>query len=104
MSGGWTADGAGARRWEDAMVVLQHVVAPEGVAAGRGYSQVVEMPEIGPQLACLGRLVQARWVAQAIYFAARIERGIDRGPGGPAANHEGLAAAYQGMTAGSDAA
>jgi Ser/Thr protein kinase RdoA (MazF antagonist) len=63
-----------------------------------------EMPEIGPQLACLGRLVQARWVAQAIYFASRIERGIDRGPGGPAANHEGLAAAYQGMTAGSDAA
>jgi enamine deaminase RidA (YjgF/YER057c/UK114 family) len=41
MSGGWTADGAGARRWEDAMVVLQHVVTPEGVAAGRGYSQVV---------------------------------------------------------------
>jgi enamine deaminase RidA (YjgF/YER057c/UK114 family) len=41
MSGGWTADGAGARRWEDAMVVLQHVIAPEGVAAGRGYSQVV---------------------------------------------------------------
>jgi hypothetical protein len=27
MSGGWTADGAGARRWEDAMVVLQHVLA-----------------------------------------------------------------------------
>lgn len=33
--------------------------------------------------------------------ASRIERGIDRGPGPPNANQEGLAAAYDGMTAGS---
>ena len=64
-----------------------------------GYAQ--EMPEIGPELAHLGCLVQARWVAQAIYFASRIERGIDRGPGPPNANQEGLATAYEGMTAGS---
>jgi hypothetical protein len=60
-----------------------------------------EMPEIGAQLAHLGCLVRARWVAQAIYFASRIERGIDRGPGAPNANEEGLATAYEGMTAGS---
>jgi Ser/Thr protein kinase RdoA (MazF antagonist) len=73
-----------------------------GPAAARwfteGYAQ--EMPEIGSQLAHLNRLVQLRWVAQAIYFAARIERGIDRGPGGAAANEAGLAAAYHGMTTG----
>jgi hypothetical protein len=62
-----------------------------------GYAQ--ETPEIGPQLAHLSSLVQARWVAQAIYFASRIERGIDRGPGGPQANEEGLATAYRAMTA-----
>jgi Ser/Thr protein kinase RdoA (MazF antagonist) len=63
-----------------------------------GYAR--EMPEIGPQLAHLGCLIQARWVAQAIYFASRIERGIDRGQDAPNANEEGLAAAYEGMTAG----
>jgi Ser/Thr protein kinase RdoA (MazF antagonist) len=76
---------------------------PAGADAARwfteGYAQ--EMPEIGPQLAHLGCLVQARWVAHAIYFASRIERGIGRGPGAPDANEEGLAAAYAGMTAGS---
>lgn len=77
-----------------------------GTRAARWFTEgyAGEMPEIGPQLAVLGHLVQARWVAQSIYFASRIERGIDRGPGGPAANHEGLTAAYQAMTAGSDAA
>jgi hypothetical protein len=44
---------------------------------------------------------QARWVAQAIYFASRIEHGIDRGHGTPNANQEGLATAYEGRTAGS---
>lgn len=62
-----------------------------------GYAE--EMPEIGPQLAHLGWLVRARWVAQAIYFASRIERGIGRGPGAPDANEQGLATAYAGMTA-----
>jgi Ser/Thr protein kinase RdoA (MazF antagonist) len=75
---------------------------PAGPDAARwfteGYAQ--EMPEIGPELAHLSCLVQARWVAQAIYFASRIERGIDRGPGAPDANEEGLATAYEGMTAG----
>jgi hypothetical protein len=36
-----------------------------------------------------------------VYFASRIERGINRGPGAAAANEEGLAAAYQAMLAGS---
>jgi homoserine kinase type II len=67
-----------------------------------GYAE--EMPEIGSQLAYLDLLVRARWVAQAIYFAARIERGIDRGPGGAGANEDGLAAACHGMSAGTSRA
>jgi len=57
------------------------------------------MPEIGPQLAYLDCLVKARWLANAIYFCSRIERGITRGSGSPTANQDGLAAAYAGMTA-----
>lgn len=80
--------------------VLTRPAAPHAARwLTEGYA--AEMPEIGPQLAHLGWLVQARWVAQAIYFASRIERGIDRGPGGPTANEEGLATAYQQLTAGS---
>jgi enamine deaminase RidA (YjgF/YER057c/UK114 family) len=61
----------GARRLRsELMVVLQHVVAPEGVAAGRGYSQVV----IGR-----GRVVV---VSGQI---AQDERGELVGPGDPAA-------------------
>ncbi len=75
---------------------------PAGPAAAQwftdGYLQ--QMPQIGPQLAHLDCLVRARWVAHAIYFSSRIERGIDRGPGAPTANQDGLAAAYAGMTAG----
>ena len=52
------------------MVMLQHVVAPEGVAAGRGYSQVVTGR---------GRLVV---VSGQI---AQDERGELVGPGDPAA-------------------
>src|SRR5215472_16703991 len=52
------------------MVVLQHVVAPDGVAAGRGYSQVVTGR---------GRLVV---VSGQI---AQDERGELVGPGDPAA-------------------
>ena len=52
------------------MAVLQHVVAPEGVAAGRGYSQVVTGQ---------GRLVV---VSGQI---AQDERGELVGPGDPAA-------------------
>ena len=49
------------------MAVLQHVVAPDGVAAGRGYSQAVSR---------LGRLVV---VSGQI---AQDERGELAGPGG----------------------
>ena len=75
---------------------------PAGPRAARWFTEgyAGEMPEIGPQLAHLDCLVRARWVVQAIYFASRIERGIDRGPGAPTANEDGLAAAYQAMTAG----
>ena len=52
------------------MAVLQHVVAPEGVAAGRGYSQVV---------AGQGRLVVVSGQV------AQDERGELVGPGDPAA-------------------
>jgi homoserine kinase type II len=68
---------------------------PAGPHAARWFTEgyAREVPEIGPQLAHLGCLVQARWVAQAIYFASRMERGIGRGPGAPDANEEGLATA-----------
>jgi hypothetical protein len=58
---------------------------PAGPDAARWFTEgyAREVPEIGPQLAHLGCLVQARWVAHAIYFASRIERGIGRGPGAP---------------------
>jgi Ser/Thr protein kinase RdoA (MazF antagonist) len=74
---------------------------PAGPYAARWFTEgyAEEMPEIGPELAHLGRLVQARWIAQAIYFASRIERGINRGHGGPRANEEGLATAYAVLTA-----
>ncbi len=62
-----------------------------------GYA--AQMPEIGSQLPHLDCLVKARWLANAIYFSSRIERGIERGSDAPAANRDGLAAAYAGMTA-----
>lgn len=61
-----------------------------------GYAE--ELPQIGPELAYLDCIVRARWVAHAIYFASRIERGINRGHPSPTANEDGLAAAYHGMT------
>jgi Ser/Thr protein kinase RdoA (MazF antagonist) len=57
-------------------------------------------PEIVPQLAALDWLIKARWLANAIYFSSRIERGIERGSDSPTANEDGLAAAYAGLTAG----
>lgn len=62
-----------------------------------GYA--AQVPEIRPQLAYLDCLVRARWLANAIYFSSRIERGIERGSDSPTANRDGLAAAYTGMTA-----
>jgi hypothetical protein len=98
LGGGWNSStwlvAAGDERYVAKLV--DHLDA-QGLGAGHAQ----EMPEIGPELAHLGRLEQARWVAQAIYFASRIERGIDRGHGTPNANQEGLATAYEGMTAGS---
>jgi Ser/Thr protein kinase RdoA (MazF antagonist) len=75
---------------------------PAGPQAARWFTEgyAAQMPQIGPQLAHLDCLVKARWLANAIYFSWRIERGITRGPGSPTANQDGLAAAYAGMTAG----
>jgi len=61
---------AAPRLRETPMVMLQHVVAPEGVAAGRGYSQVVT-----------GR---GRWVVVSGQIA-QDERGELVGPADPAA-------------------
>lgn len=80
------------------------VVATSGAGAqvARWFTEgyVAQLPEIGPQLAHLGCLVKARWLANAIYFCSRIERDIERGSDSPTANQDGLAAAYAGMTAG----
>lgn len=56
-------------------------------------------PEIVPELAWIDWLIKARWLANAIYFASRIQRGIERGSDSPTANRDGLAAAYAGLTA-----
>lgn len=73
-----------------------------GLQAARWFTEgyAAQMPEIGPQLAHLDCLVKARWLANAIYFSSRIERGIERGSDSPTANQQGLAEAYAGMTAG----
>ena len=63
-----------------------------------GYVEV--MPEIRPELAYLDILAKARWLANAVWFASRIERGIERGSDSPTMNQDGLAEAYAGMTAG----
>jgi Ser/Thr protein kinase RdoA (MazF antagonist) len=70
-----------------------------GPGAARWFTEgyVQEMPRIGPEFAYLDCMVRARWVAHAIYFASRIERGISRGNTSPAANEDGLAAAYRGL-------
>jgi Ser/Thr protein kinase RdoA (MazF antagonist) len=77
------------------------ITAPVGPQVTRWFTEgyAAQMPQIVPQLAHLECLVKARWLANAIYFSARIERGIQRGSDSPSANHDGLAAAYAGMTA-----
>jgi Ser/Thr protein kinase RdoA (MazF antagonist) len=79
------------------------ITKPAGPQAARWFTEgyAAQMPQIGRQLAYLDCLVKARWLANAIYFCSRIERGIKRGSDSPAANHDGLAAAYAGMTASS---
>jgi Ser/Thr protein kinase RdoA (MazF antagonist) len=76
--------------------------SPVGPQVVRWFTEgyAAQVPEISPQLAHLDCLVKARWLANAIYFCSRIERGITRGSGSPTANQDGLAAAYTGMTAG----
>ena len=77
------------------------ITAPAGPHVARWFTEgyAAQMPQIGPQLAHLDCLVKARWLANAIYFSARIDRDIKRGSDSSAANHDGLAAAYAGMTA-----
>jgi Ser/Thr protein kinase RdoA (MazF antagonist) len=77
------------------------ITRPAGPQAARWLTEgyAAQMPHIGPQLAHLDCLVKARWLVNAIYFSARIERGINRGSDSPTANEDGLAAAYAGMIA-----
>lgn len=77
------------------------ITRPAGPQVARWFTEgyVAQAPQIGPQLAHLDCLVKARWLANAIYFSSRIERGITRGSASPTANQDGLAAAYAGMTA-----
>lgn len=76
------------------------ITRPAGPQAARWFIQgyAAQMPQIGPQLSHLDCLVKARWLANAIYFSARIERGIERGSDSPTANQDGLATAYAGIT------
>jgi Ser/Thr protein kinase RdoA (MazF antagonist) len=55
---------------------------------------LAECPEVGDQLPLLPLLVRVRWMAHVIYFASRIDRGIDRGSPTADANETGLAEAY----------
>ncbi|WP_212908666.1 phosphotransferase enzyme family protein [Streptomyces sp. TS71-3] len=62
-----------------------------------GYKRV--SPEACEELAHLDAFVKLRWMCNAIYFAARLDRGIVRGARSAADNEEGLAEAYAGLTA-----
>jgi Ser/Thr protein kinase RdoA (MazF antagonist) len=79
-------------------VMTRHSAPQAARSFTEGYA--AELPEIRPQLVYLDCLVKARWLANAIYFASRIERGIERGSTSPTANQDGLAEAYAGITAG----
>lgn len=78
------------------------ITRPAGPEVARWFTEgyAAQLPAIGPQLTHLDCLVTARWLVNAIYFSSRIERGITRGSDSPAANQNGLAAAYAGLTAG----
>ncbi len=58
-----------------------------------------EQPRLAAELPYLSTMIRARWLANAVYFASRIERGITRGSDSPTANDDGLAAAFEGLTA-----
>jgi Ser/Thr protein kinase RdoA (MazF antagonist) len=82
--------------------VITHRTAPRAIAwLIDGYLD--EAPGLARQLPHLDVVVRARWVANAIYFASRIERGITRGADTSTGNEEGLATAYHGMTGAADA-
>ncbi|MEO3804580.1 phosphotransferase [Nonomuraea sp. B1E8] len=66
---------------------IRHIVA--------GYRAVD--PAIDDELPHLGTFVRLRWMAHAIYFSDRIERGLLRGVTSAAGNEEGLEEAYAGM-------
>ncbi|MEO3885309.1 phosphotransferase [Nonomuraea sp. B5E05] len=66
---------------------IRHIVA--------GYRAVD--PAIDDELPQLGTFVRLRWMAHAIYFSDRIERGLLRGVTSAAGNEEGLEEAYAGM-------
>lgn len=61
-----------------------------------GYLDIA--PERAPELAYLGTFTRLRWMCNAIYFSARIARGIVRGAESAAENEAQLAAACRGMT------
>lgn len=58
---------------------------------------LAECPEVRNQLPYIPLFVRVRWMAHAIYFVSRIDRGIDRGSPTAGANEAGLAEAYRGM-------
>ncbi len=58
-----------------------------------------EQPRLAAELPYLGTMIRARWLANAVYFASRIDRGITRGSDSPTANDDGLATAFEGLSA-----
>jgi len=55
-------------------------------------------PQLAGEMKHLNVFVRLRWMCNAIYFSARIARGIVRGAESMEHNEEGLATAYEGMT------
>lgn len=61
-----------------------------------GYQDVT--PELVHELDHLNTFIRLRWMSNAIYFSARIARGIVRGAASAEENQKKLAEAYRGMT------
>ena len=95
----WVTTMRGPLLYDLACVVVMTERSGPQVARWFTEGYVAQMPEVRSQLPYLDCLVKARWMANAIYFADRIERGIERGSGSPTTNQDGLAEAYAGMTA-----
>ncbi|KAK1184378.1 phosphotransferase [Streptomyces sp. NBS 14/10] len=60
-----------------------------------GYLEVT--PELSDEVKYLDAFIKLRWMCNAIYFSARISRGIVRGVNSAADNERGLMEAYAGM-------